>query len=47
MRMGIMASMITAVGGVQADGSQLTATVKVGYHNTVKQGQWMPVVIDY
>jgi hypothetical protein len=40
------ASMITAVGGVQADGSQLTATVKVGYHNTVKQGQWMPVVID-
>src|SRR5258708_29062584 len=21
-------------------------TVKVGYHNTVKQGQWMPVVVD-
>jgi hypothetical protein len=40
------ASMITAVGGVQADGGQLAITVKVGYHNTVKQGQWMPVVID-
>jgi hypothetical protein len=40
------ASMITAVAGVQADGSPLVATVKVGYHNTIKQGQWMPVVID-
>lgn len=42
----VAASLISAVGSVQAAGSQLTMTVKVGYHNTVKQGQWMPVVVD-
>ncbi len=41
------AGMVAAEGGVQAADSQpLTMAVHVGYHNAVKAGQWMPVVID-
>src|SRR5258708_20981251 len=42
----VAASLISAVGSVQAAGSQLNMTGKVGDQSTVKQGQWMPVVID-
>lgn len=30
----------------QAAGNQLKIAVQVGYHNTVKLGQWMPVTVD-
>jgi hypothetical protein len=37
--------LISAGAGVQA-ASPLAMTVRVGYHNAVKQGQWMPIVVD-
>src|SRR5256885_2404493 len=35
----------TAIGSEAAD-KPLQITVQIGYHNTVKLGQWMPVVVD-
>jgi len=43
----VAAGVVASGGGVQAsDGQQLNMTVQVGYHNAVKAGQWMPVVIN-
>src|SRR5437667_5271583 len=35
----------TAIGSEAAD-KPLQITVQIGYHNTVKLGQWLPVVVD-
>src|SRR2546421_12360291 len=36
----------TTAAASEAAAKPIQITVQVGYHNTVKLGQWMPVVVD-
>ncbi len=44
----LLAIVVLAVGSfdVQASTKQLTVTVQVGYSNTIKLSQWMPVIVN-
>ena len=39
-------ALCTSMVSSQAAGNPLRLTVQVGYHNTMKVGQWMPVAVD-